>query len=401
MKKLSILKRDKNEEIVKYLNKIRKNIPDKYNKAKFLDYLSDPKVDLMFSITTRGDGKTFNTLYCLAKLSEKFDFTTVVIVRHLEIRSAMIQQIRDVYETMKDLNVNNFAFKLNMDYVKITYGEKTSFIICDLNNANDLKNYSAVLRHCNLILYDEFLAVGGEYAPHEFEKFKTIFETMDRDVIPPMEYTNKRRKAIFLANPVDFSSEFLAQWRMYHYLESQPMNTIKRFKNIVIERRKNEVPQEHKNNRIFNDETNESILGKFHVNNWMIKEPIEGRKHVTVKTTDKYINVYLYANKPILDVVAYEKKYQYNTDLADNTSISTYCKPSFYRENFYRKYTKDNFYFSNQFSKSYILDNYPTLNFNKIVRQNIDYQPSVEEQNETRKEMDLKFLRDRLFNQYL
>lgn len=116
----------------------------------------------------------------------------------------------------------------------------------DLNNANDLKNYSAVLRHANLIMYDEFLAVGGEYAPHEFDKFKTIFETMDRSLIPPMEYTNNRRKAIFLANPVDFSSEFLAQWQMYHYLESQPMNTIKVYKNMAIERRKNDKPHETK-----------------------------------------------------------------------------------------------------------------------------------------------------------
>lgn len=398
---MGLFNKDKKEEFLKYMEKIRKNIPEKYNQVKFLDYLCDEKTDLLFSITTRGDGKTFNTIYALAKLSEKFDFTTIILVRHMEIRTAMVQQIKDVYDTMKDFNVNNFSFKLSMDYVKVGYGEKTPFIVCDLNNANDLKNYSAVLRHANLVLYDEFLAVGGEYAPHEFAKFKTIFETMDRAEVPSMKFTNDRRKAIFLANPVDFSSEFLAQWHMYHYLESQPMDSIKRFHNIVIERRKNESPQTTKNNRIFNSEDNESILGEFHVNDWQIKEPDTGKRHVTIKSDDKYINVYLYLKKPILDVTAYEKKYQYNTDLADNSDKSIYLKPSYYKDKFYRKYTSDAFYFSNQYSKSYILNNFPTLDFNKIVRQNLVYKPTIEEQNEERKDRNLAFLKDRIFNEYL
>ena len=398
---MSIFKKEsKEDQLIKYLNKCRKNIPEKYNHGLLLDYLCDKRVDLLFSITTRGDGKTFNYLYLLAKLNQKFDFNTVVLVRHLEIRTAMLSQIRDVYETMDDLSEDKFAFKMNPDYILVTYNSKPAFIICDLNNANDLKNFSAVLQHANLFLYDEFLAVGGEYAPHEFEKFKTIFETSDRSLIPPMEYTNNRRKAIFLANPVDFSSEFLAYWKMYHYLEIQEMNTIKVFHNIAIERRKNSTPQKNKNNRIFNDETNESVLGEFHVNDWKIKEPNVAKRKITIKTLDRFINLY-YDNVPILDVTPYEESYQYNTELVDNTSESTYLKPSYYSDNFFKKYTKGKFYFSNQYSKQYILDNYANLNIGRIYRFNLDTHQTLKEEDESRKRSDLQLLKERLFMQYL
>lgn len=115
---MELIKKNKNKKLLKELDKIRKNIPDEYNQVKLLNYLCDDKVDLLFSITTRGDGKTFNFIYALAKLSEAFDFTTIIIVRHMEIRSAMIQQIDDVYRTMDDFNINNFNYRLNMDYAK-------------------------------------------------------------------------------------------------------------------------------------------------------------------------------------------------------------------------------------------------------------------------------------------
>lgn len=389
--------KDKSEVFLKYLQKIRKNIPEKYNQVELLDYLTNDKVDLLFSITTRGDGKSFNYLYALAKLNISFDFSTIIIVRHLEVRSAMVQQIQDVYMTMKDLNPKKFGFRVNPDYIQITYSEKVPFIICDLNNANDLKNYSSVLRHCNLMLYDEFLAVGGDYAPHEFLKFKTIFETMDRSLIESMEYTNNRRKAIFLANPVDFSSEFLAEWKLYHALETQKMNSIRVYKNIAIERRKNKNTQKNKNNRIFNNNDNESISGVFNFNKWAIKEPNKTTKKITIKTGDKFINVY-FSKKPILDVVSYETSYDYNTDLKDNCEQSTYLKDSFFNDNFYKKYTNDKFLFANQFSKMYILNNYPTLNFNRLIRKNKKY--SINDEDIQRKINDLELTKKRLFEQY-
>lgn len=354
-------------ELIKYLNKCRKNIPEKYNHGMLLDYLADKNTDLLFSITTRGDGKTFNYLYLLAKLNEKFGIQTVILVRHMEVRGAMVAQIRDMYDTFDDFTYH-MTYNLTPDYVQIGYGKKTPFYIVDLNNANDLKNYSAVLRNCSLTLYDEFLAVGGEYTSNEFAKFKTIFETMDRASVPGMEYLNNKRKAIFLGNPVDFGSEFLAFWNMYHMLEVQPMNTIRRHKNIAIERRKNELPQEHKNSRIFEGiGENESITGKFKLNSYNIKEPDELVDHVTVKTTDRFINIYR-EDKPVLEVSAYENDYDYNTDLVDNTESSIYLKPSYYGDSAKRRHARGQYEYANQYSKDYILANYDTLKIDRLLR---------------------------------
>lgn len=397
---MKLLKKKPEEKLKKELEKIRKNIPDKYNQVLLLDQLSNDKVDLLFSITTRTDGKTFNYLYALAKLSETFDFTTIIIVRHMELRGAMLAQITDVYETMKDLNEGDLYPNVNLEYIQVMYKDKTPFIIVDLNNANDLKNYSSVLKKANLILYDEFLAVGGQYADHEFLKFKTIFETMDRGTIPSMEYTNNRRKALFLGNPVDFGSEFLSYWKLYQYLENQPMNTIKVYKNIAIERRKNKVAQKNKNNRIFENSNNESITGDFNINNWAIKEPKDLDKKIVIKTLDKYIVIHL-EKKPVLEVTQLQKNYSYNTDLKGNSENSTYLKQSYYNDNFIKKYNRKLFNFANQYSKDYILNNYPKLKLTKIINEQTAQTQTIEAQDKQRKENNLTLLKKRLFSQYL
>lgn len=386
-------------KLKKELEKIRKNIPEKYNQVELLDQLYNNKIDLLFSITTRTDGKTFNYLYALAKLSLKFDFTTIIIVRHMELRGAMLAQIRDVYSTMDDLNDGDLYPAINSEYVEVNYKEQTPFIILDLNNANDLKNYSSVLKKANIILYDEFLAVAGQYTDHEFLKFKTIFETMDRGYNDNMNYTNGRRKAIFLANPVDFGSEFLAYWKLYEYLEMQPMNTIKCYNNIAIERRRNQVAQQNKNNRIFDNGENESITGTFKINNWAIKQPKTNDKRIIIKTLEKYLVINL-EKIPVLEITQNEENYKYNTDLVDNSKNSIYLKASYYNENFPKKYIRGEYRFANQFSKDYILQNYPTLKINKIIKENITAIPSFKEQEKEIDEENLKLLKQRLFMQY-
>lgn len=391
----------KGEELINYLNEVRKNIPDKYNHGLALDYLADNKTDLIFSITTRGDGKTFNYLYLLAKLAEKFEFQTIILVRHMEVRNAMLAQLQDVYNTFDDLTYSELHLELQPDYVEVQYKGKTCFIVCDLNNANDLKNFSAVLRKANLTLYDEFLAVGGEYTNNEFAKFKTIFETMDRAETPAMEYTNHRRKAIFLGNPVDFSSEFLSVWNLFHMLEIQPMNTIQRHKNVVLERRRNEVPHETKNSRIFDGVgENESITGNFKVNSYHIKEPDTTKPKITVKLFDKYLNIYL-EDTPVLEVTAYEDDYSFNTELEDNTDKSQFIKDSFYNDSGKRAFSKGRYNFANQFSKSFILENYPNLNIKRIIKKSGKLEQDVLPTEQIFNESSKDALKKRLLREYL
>lgn len=398
---MSIFKPKTNsEKYLAFLKKCRKQgIPEKYNQGLILDYLTDPDIDLNVSITTRTDGKTFNVNYLLARLAREFGFCTLIVVRHAEIRNAMIEQIHDVYTKGYGLDDKNFSFNINMDVTSIYDGELTSFLVCDLNNANDLKNYSATLKQANVIEYDEFLAVGGEYTNAEFAKWKTIFETMDRGETPAMAYTNHLRKAIFLANPVDFGSEFLAHYDMYEMLEKQPMNTIQKHGNIALERRRNLNAQTGKNNRLFRE--SESVTGEFDLNSWQLKKPKNTDLPVIVKTNDTFIYIYDNRNQPIISVKPYANHYDYNTELNDNRDTSIYLKADrYFKDNFFKKYTRELIGFENQYSKDYILQTYPSLNIFKLIReqrQPVNADTEIKKLDQAEKDIQLK----RIYQQYI
>ena len=177
------------------------------------------------------------------------------------------------------------------------------------------------------------------------------------------------------------------------------MNTIKCYNNIAIERRRNQVAQENKNNRIFDNGENESITGTFKINNWAIKQPKTNDKRIIIKTLEKYLVINL-EKIPVLEITQNEKNYKYNTDLVDNSKNSIYLKASYYNQNFPKKYIRGEYRFANQFSKDYILQNYPTLKINKIIKENIAITPSFKEQEKDIDEENLKLLKQRLFMQY-
>lgn len=352
------------------LAKYRKTIPDKYNQLHFLDYLTDNDVDAVFSITTRSDGKTYGTLSALAILAAELGITTTVIVRHYDLRKAVMSNVADVYNNNKYFDIKKMSLFMDTDIVTVTYNKHDSFYIVDLNSAGDLKNYAAKLSNATLTLYDEFLSVGGEYSAHEFLKFRTIFETMDRGEKDVLKYTNGRRKAIFLANPVDFSSEFLDAFDLYRPIANQKLGTIKKYDNVVLEMRKNVNGQENKNNRLFKHvDNNESITGKFTVNDWQIRPPETDDFNFVIKTSDRYIVVFC-GKCVTIKVQAYmPKEYIYNTDIKDNSNSSEFLDPEkYYRDDMYRLYNKSKLYFANPYSKEYILSSYPQLDLLKLAR---------------------------------
>lgn len=352
------------------LAKYRKTIPSKYNQLNFLDYLTDDDVDAIFSITTRSDGKTYGTLSALAVLSSELGITTTIIIRHYDLRKAVMSNLSEIYQNGKFFDIKKMSFFMDTDIVTVNYKGQDAFYIVDLNSAGDLKNYSTKLSNATITLYDEFLSVGGEYSSNEFLKFRTIFETMDRGEKEALKYTNNRRKAIFLANPVDFSSEFLDAFDLYRPIANQELGTIQKYDNVVLEMRKNTTGQENKNNRIFKHVTNnESITGKFTVNDWQIKTPNENDFNFVIKTRDKYIVVF-YGQSVIIKVQGYmSKDYIYNTDIKDNSKSSEYLdSEKYYREDMYRLYNKGKVFFANPFSKEYVLTNYPYLDIVKLAR---------------------------------
>lgn len=352
------------------LAKYRKTIPSKYNQLNFLDYLTDEDVDAIFSITTRSDGKTYGTLSALAVLSSELGITTTIIIRHYDLRKAVMSNLSEIYQNDKFFDIKKMSFFMDTDIVTVNYKGQDAFYIVDLNSAGDLKNYSTKLSNATITLYDEFLSVGGEYSSNEFLKFRTIFETMDRGEKEALKYTNNRRKAIFLANPVDFSSEFLDAFDLYRPIANQELGTIQKYDNVVLEMRKNTTGQENKNNRIFKHVTNnESITGKFTVNDWQIKAPNENDFNFVIKTRDKYIVVFC-GRSVIIKAQGYmSKDYIYNTDIKDNSNSSEYLdSDKYYRDDMYRLYNKGKVFFANPFSKEYVLTNYPYLDIVKLAR---------------------------------
>ncbi len=389
---------NKQSKYQKELAKIRKGIPEQYNQLEFMNYLDDKDVDMLISITTRGDGKTYNVLRALALLHDSLKFCTLIITRHSELKQAMITQIRDIYYNDKTLDNKSVNVMYDLNLCQIYYHDELTFLIVDLNNADDLKYYRAMLKKCNVALYDEFLSVGGDYAPNEYIKFKTIFETMDSGETDAMQYTNHLRKVILLANPVDWSSEFLARYNLYKALETQPINTVQKHGNIVLERRRNNKAQVTKNNRLFDED--ESVTGEFKYNSWQLKDPKTTTLPIIIKTSDRYIYMYV-EDKPILSVKAIADAYAFNTDLADNKNDSIYLKASYYKDNFYKKYTKDFFYFENAFSKEYILQNYPTLDFIKIIKQSSNYEPTTAMIDKQLKQDDFNSMINRIARSYM
>lgn len=385
------------------LAKYRKTIPDKYNQLNFLDYLTDEDVDAIFSITTRSDGKTYGTLSALAILSAELGITTTIIIRHYDLRKAVMSNIAEIYQNNKTLDNTKMAFFMDTDIVTVSYKGTDAFYIVDLNSAGDLKNYSSKLSNATLTLYDEFLSVGGEYSSNEFLKFKTIFETMDRGDKEVLKYTNGRRKAIFLANPVDFASEFLDAFDLYRPIANQELGTIQKYDNVVLEMRKNENGQENKNNRIFKHvDNNESVSGKFTVNDWQLKEPNERDFNFVIKTQDKYIVVYC-GQSVIIKVQAYmTKDYSYNTDVKDNSCSSTFLDPDkYYREDMFRLYNKGKLFFANPYSKEYTLLNYPTLDLVKLAKKQYRQVQSVDKQEQLFNEGEEVRFKRALLNKFL
>ena len=122
----------------KELSKIKKGIPKKYNQLEFMNYLDDKDVDLLVSITTRNDGKTYNVLRALALLHDSLKFCTLIVTRHSELKSAMITQIRDIYFNDKELDNKSVNVMFDLNLCQIYYHDELTFLIVDLQLSSSI-----------------------------------------------------------------------------------------------------------------------------------------------------------------------------------------------------------------------------------------------------------------------
>lgn len=293
----------------KEIEKLRSEIPEQYNKVLTLDYLLNPEVDMLVSITTRGDGKSYQYFYVLLKLAMKFkEFKLCIIARHYTLRNAYGQLIEQIF-TDNGVAMKDFVLRRTDFYIQVYYKNEQIALITDLGAATDLKYHSSILRHFRMIVYDEFLALDGDYLPDEPDRLKTIYESIDRgenELLP-------NPKIMLIGNPVNFNSPLLAYWDMFNYLETQKMNTVEKFDNIVIERFRNDNINTQKNARLFAQKDNSSVTGEFKQNTALVVKSamkhtyqyafslmLDNTYHLTVSYSDPQ-NYYLSVNSTHID----------------------------------------------------------------------------------------------------
>lgn len=368
------------KEYQNFVTKFRKKIPEKYNQIELVNDLMNKDIDFYISISNRSDGKTFNYISFFMMLAIKFDLPFMLLSRHFTLRNAYMDLVEKIAIEHKDFNASNLYFRTTQDYAVVGYNDKSMCIITDLNNATDLKYHSNLIKDFPIIVYDEFLALEGDYLIDEWEKLRTIYESVDRNhgEIPYIEIP----KIFLLGNAVNFSSPLLANLDIYNELQGHKINTVRQYKNVLLEMRRNDYSNEKRNTRAFDTDNDAMTTAEFNFNDYNLSDmPL--KKHISkngdyyhIKTEDSYIKVMFNVNdyQTNIKVVPNCDNYTYCIDVKDVKDNAIYLKESYYKDTHPKKYYRQsNLHFDNAYSKNYILNdiNLIQLNINKCTKQYI------------------------------
>jgi len=366
----------------KYLQEFRKNhIPDKYNQVKLLDELNNPEIDHFISISNRTDGKSINYVHALLKIAIDYDLGLSFFSRNMMLRASYQELINDIIEISTIFDRRDFNFIRSQYYVSLNYKDRTIAIISDLNNASELKYFSNYLKKFPILVYDEFLTLQTDYLADEWQRLKTIYESIDRIEEYPLI---KKPKIFYFGNALNFESPILHGLKIFNILEKHPINQAKIYKydfNIMLEINRNENANERRNTRAFGSDNDSMTTAQFETNDYNIATE-DDRNHIKVnprfiyiKLKDDYLKVWF--NKDSLNIIlsiqsSITEPYLYNMQLKDNKEHSTYLNESYFDDDHIKKIDKGAYKFENNFSKNYITTDFLDLNrlkINKIIRE--------------------------------
>lgn len=360
---------------------IKNNVPKRYNQLKLLKELDNPEIDHFISISNRTDGKSFNYIHALLFIAVKYDIGITFLSRNMMLRTSYQQLIDEIIDVSNLFDRADFNFIRNQYYVALNYKNKTIAIISDLNNAGELKYYSNYIKKFPIIVYDEFLALETDYLSDEWQRLKTIYESIDREAEYPLI---KKPKILYFGNAVNFDSPVLHGLQIFNILEKHPMDTAKIYKykyNIMLEVHRNENANSQRNTRAFASDNDSMTTGEFETNAHNLADDVD-RNHI--KKNPRQINVKLksdyltirFNRDSLLVNLAIESNvdggYQFNMQLKDNTDTSQYLKPVYYDDNHIKRIDKGKYLFDNNFSKNYITGDFyelNTLKIHKLVRE--------------------------------
>lgn len=364
------------KEYKKHLDQFRDLIPNQYNQINLVDELFNDKLDYYISISTRTDGKSYNYIAFFLSMAIEYDIKFLLICRHYTLRKSLEELVFGILKNhtyFKNKTLDTFARRTD-DYLAIGVNNKDICAISDLNNASDLKIRSDFLKQFEVILYDEFLALPEDYAGDEYQKLKTIYQSMDRNHKDdnPAYLFLKHPKIFLLGNAVNFDSPILAQLDVFEKLENFKINTMRKFDNICIEMRKNENTNKKRNLRAFANDGDESMdNAQFNFNRYKLaskklKESIAfdfDEYVIQDKQTFIQVRFSMKQKKMILKVIPYSYKPYYTTTLNNQSATCQYLNERFYHPYFINKHeNNDSIYYENSFTKNYVLNNLITLN---------------------------------------
>lgn len=368
----------------KLIETFRENhIPVKYNQVKLLDELNNTDIDHYMSISNRTDGKSINYIHTLLYIAYEYGLGLTLITRNMMLRASYQDLIEDIIEISEVFDRSDITFIRSQYYVRVDYRGQNLAIITDLNNATELKNFSNFLKKFPIMVYDEFIALETDYLPDEWQRLKTIYESIDRIEEYPLI---KKPKIFYLGNAVNFDSPILHGLKIFNILENHPMNTARIYKydfNVMLEINRNENANERRNTRAFGSGDDAMTTARFESNSHNVATDND-RNHVKrnprviyVKVKNDFIKIWFNADTltTILSVEhTIDSTYQYNLLLKDNRETSQFLNEKYFDEKHFKRIDRGDYLFNNKFSKDYITSDFNGLNelrINKIIRETL------------------------------
>lgn len=402
---MAFFTKSKLEKIDDFIKKKRETHDMRYNPYELLDFLTSDEVDVLMSISNRTDGKTYTYILVLLWLCNEFGLTFVLLSRHFMLRKAYLSTLTEIMTEQKTHDMNKVTFINHDDFVEVIgKNHKRICSVTDLNSATDLKYQAQKLRHYDLIVYDEFIALEHEYLSYEVDSMQIIYETMDREsdqrILP-------NQKILMMGNAMNFSSPFISYWDLFRDIEEQDINTMRVYERptqdgdmlkIAVELRRNESVNKTKNNRIFNmGGNNYAMSGEFTTNRFLLSDDkFDLFDFYVIKYDDKYIKVYYTETKLVLSILHYSERYHYCNKICDVKEGVRFMTDKDYTPKMLKHMVNGSIKYANTFSLRYISDNLDlcTIRY-KSIAVYLMYKPShnkemVKEQ--TRRERQLAFL---------
>lgn len=401
----------------KYLTQFRKRfIPKRYNQVKLLDELNNPDIDHFISLSNRTDGKSFNYIHALLNIAIDYDIGLSFFSRNMMLRVSYQQLITEIIDDEStDFDRKDFNFIRQQYYVTLNYKDRTIALISDLNNATELKYFSNYLKKFPILIYDEFIALEDDYLSDEWNRLKTIYQSIDRLDSYPLIH---KPKIFYFGNTENFESPILHGLKIFNILEKHEINTAKVYHyefNVMLEMNRNDNANEQRNTRAFGLNDDPMTTAQFETNDHRIATDNDrygikrNPRTIYIKLKKDYLKIWF--NKDTLDIILsiesrISESYQYNLELKDNRPNSIYLNQTYFDDSHIKKIDKGVYLFDNNFSKNYITSDFYDLNrlkINKLIREflrndneekEIEFKEKQFEENymeQTKKNLMLKF----------